>query len=123
GRFLSHLGRLGSYCLAHFLVATMGSRFLAGWPRGGVGGAMGATLLGLTSVLPTKVTPSSIASLGARTSPNNSVLSLMSTLFLAMTLPLTLPRIVTQATVILPLTTALSPRLRLPSELMSPSSL
>ena len=38
----------------------------------GVGEALGETLFGLTSVLPTYVTPSSITSLVALISPNNS---------------------------------------------------
>ena len=46
---------------------------------------MGATLLGFTSVLPTKVTPSSITSLDARTSPKTSALDLISILSLALT--------------------------------------
>src|SRR5277367_3303667 len=42
-------------------------------------GTVGATLFGLTSVLPTKVTPSSMASFVARISPNTSALALIST--------------------------------------------
>jgi len=57
---------------------------------------MGATLLGLTSVLPSKVTPSSMASLADRISPNNSVLALISIRSLAVTLPLILPRSTTE---------------------------
>src|ERR1044071_2204215 len=61
--------------------------------RGGV--TAGETLLGLTSVLPTKVTPSSITSLVARMSPNSSVLALISIFSLALMLPLILPRTTT----------------------------
>src|SRR5438132_1638416 len=86
------------------------------------GGAVGETLLGLTSVLPTNVTPSSMASLAARMSPNNSVLALMSILSLAVMLPLTLPRATTLAALMLPLTTAPSPRFKVPSVWISPSS-
>src|ERR1051326_8268435 len=51
------------------------------------GATVGETLFGLTSLLPTKVTPSSMTSLAARISPNSSVLALMSILSLAITLP------------------------------------
>src|SRR5437867_12376537 len=74
------------------------------------GAAVGATLLGLTSVLPTKVTPSSMTSLVARMSPNNSALDLISILSLATILPLILPRITTALALTLPLTTPLSPK-------------
>src|SRR6058998_3258444 len=70
------------------------------------GGAVGLTLFGLTSVFPTKVTPSSMASLAERMSPNNSVFALMSIFSLAVMLPLILPRTTTLAALILPLTTA-----------------
>src|SRR5438477_353904 len=55
------------------------------------GGEVGETLFGLTSVFPTKVTPSSMTSLVARMSPNSSVLALMSIFSLALMLPLILP--------------------------------
>src|SRR5437867_727492 len=113
---------MGSCWVAYFRVGIIGSVARTGSTPRGAGGVRGAALLGFTSVLPTKVTPSSITSLGARTSPNNSVLVLMSTFSFAMTLPLILPRITTDATVMFPLITALSPRWRLPSELMSPSN-
>src|SRR5437660_10252231 len=86
------------------------------------GGAGGETLLGLTSVLPTNVTPSSMASFVARMSPNNSVLALMSIFSLAVTLPLTLPRTTTLVALTLPLMTAPSPRCKVPSVWISPSS-
>src|SRR6266566_138773 len=86
------------------------------------GGGVGATLFGFTSVLPTKVTPSSITSLVARMSPNSSVLALISILSLALMLPLTLPRTTTFVTLMWPLMTALSPRFKVPSVWISPSS-
>src|SRR5262245_13147927 len=98
---------------------------LAGSANGTEGGRwpiVGATLLGLTSVLPTKVTPSSITSLEARISPKTSALVLISILSLATTLPLSLPRTTTVVALTLPLSTAVSPRFRVPSELISPSS-
>ena len=61
----------------------------------GRGGALGDTLFGLTSILPTKVVPSSITSLAARISPNNSVRALISTFSLALIFPLILPRATT----------------------------
>src|SRR5437773_2148157 len=87
------------------------------------GGAVGETLFGLTSVFPTNVTPSSIASLAERMSPNNSVFALISIFSLAVMLPLILPRTTTLVALILPLTTAPSPRFRVPSVWISPSSL
>src|SRR5437016_10770035 len=87
------------------------------------GGAVGETLFGLTSVLPTNVTPSSMASLAERMSPNNSVFALMSIFSLAMMLPLILPRTTTLVALMLPLMTAPSPRFRVPSVWISPSSL
>src|SRR5262245_57501590 len=90
---------------------------------GGRGGAVGETLLGLTSVLPTNVTPSSITSLEERISPNSSVLALSSILSFAVTLPVTLPRTTTVLALMLPLITALSPRVKVPSDVISPSSL
>src|SRR5438445_245071 len=66
--------------------ALAGSTFLtASAAVAGGGGAVGVTLLGLTSVLPTKVTPSSMTSFGERMSPNNSVLDLISIFSRAMT--------------------------------------
>src|SRR5581483_1184820 len=85
--------------------------------------ADGATLFGFTSVLPTNVTPSSIASLDARMSPKSSVFALISSLSLATMFPLIFPRTITVAALMLPLTTALSPRFSVPSVLISPSSL
>src|SRR5438034_7559958 len=87
------------------------------------GGAVGETLFGLTSVLPTNVTPSSMASLAERMSPNNSVFALMSIFSLAVMLPLILPRTTTLVALMLPLMTAPSPRFRVPSVWISPSSL
>src|SRR5438094_520346 len=87
------------------------------------GGEVGETLFGLTSVFPTKVTPSSMTSLVARMSPNSSVLALMSIFSLALMLPLILPRTTTFVALMLPLTTAPSPRFRVPSVWISPSSL
>ena len=58
----------------------------------------GGDLVGLTSVLPTNVTPSSTANLAALMSPNSSVLALISILSLAMTLPLILPLRTTEPT-------------------------
>src|SRR6266478_282437 len=102
--------------------ALAGSADFAGSVIVGGAGGVGATLFGLTSLLPTNVTPSSITSLGVRISPNNSVLVLMSIFSLATMLPLIFPRTTTMLTLMFPFTTALSPRLRLPSELISPSS-
>src|SRR5205814_3706598 len=87
------------------------------------GGAVGETLFGLTSVLPTKVTPSAMASLAERISPNNSVFALMSIFSLAVMLPLILPRTTTLVALMLPLMTAPSPRFKVPSVWISPSSL
>src|SRR5437867_2088493 len=86
-------------------------------------GAVGATLFGLISVLPTKVTPSSMTSLAPRMSPKSSDLALISILSLAMMLPFILPRTMTVPTLTLPLTMAESPRCRVPSAWISPSSL
>src|SRR5262245_35592032 len=90
---------------------------------GGRGGELGETLFGLTSVSPTNVTPSSMASLEERMSPNSSALDLISILSLAVTLPLIFPRTITDPALTLPLMTAESPRVSVPSELISPSSL
>src|SRR5580765_5237235 len=79
------------------------------------GWAVGDTLFGLTSVFPTNVTPSSIASRAERMSPNNSVFALMSIFSLAVILPLILPRTTTLVALMLPLMTAPSPRFRVPS--------
>src|ERR1700728_260017 len=87
------------------------------------GGAVGATLLGLTSVLPTKDTPSSMTSFVARMSPNSSVLVLISIFSLALMLPLILPRTTAHWALMLPLMTAVSPRVSTPSVWISPSSL
>ena len=73
--------------------------------------------------LPTKVTPSSITSLAARTSPNNSVLAFSSILSFAMTFPVIFPRTTTEPISMVPLILALSPRFIIPSELISPSTL
>src|SRR6267143_5814286 len=89
---------------------------------GADGAMLGATLLGFTSVFPTNVTPSSMTSFEERTSPKSSVLALSSILSLATTFPVTLPRTTTEPALMLPLITALSPRLSVPSEAISPSS-
>src|ERR1022692_1000548 len=93
-----------------------------GTSPGRAGAAVGDTLLGLTSDLPTNVTPSSTASFEARMSPNISVLALISIFSLAVMLPLTLPRTTTDWALMLPLMTALSPRFNSPSVWISPSS-
>src|SRR5579863_5425594 len=107
-----------------------GRRSSAGDQRGGgVPGAaglgaegVGATLFGLTSVRPTNVTPSSTTSFAARMSPNSSALVLISIFSLAEMLPVTLPRTTTDCALMFPFTTALSPSVRTPYELISPSS-
>src|SRR5204862_1772254 len=64
--------------------AGLASSGILGTSGGRGGAAVGDTLFGLTSVLPTKVTPSSTTSLVARISPNNSALDLISILSLAL---------------------------------------
>src|SRR5208337_4753966 len=111
------------YWITYFLAARAGSGGRTPSTGRIWGAGAGATLLGFTSLLPTKVTPSSMISFADRTSPNSSVRALRSILSLAVTLPLILPRTTADWTLMLTLVTASSPRLRVPSEWMSPSSL
>src|SRR5690349_9146961 len=83
-----------------FAASTIGVGVLGASP-GRAMGDVGVTLFGFTSVLPTKVTPSSMTSFEARMSPNSSVLALISIFSLALILPVILPRTTTDCALIL----------------------